>query len=75
MKTLSDGTEVLDRTYYYLLDFNESTKRDFIQKTFNKNRLCDLTEYEYWELFYHATKSDFHNACYNKKHFVQWSGE
>lgn len=56
MKTLFDGNEVPDRTYYFLLDWNEKDNRNFMFKTFNKHRLMDLTKAEYKILWDHATK-------------------
>ena len=58
MKTLADGTEVVARTYYYLLDWNEFDGWEFITWSFKKTRLCDLTIAEYKKLFEHATNSD-----------------
>jgi len=58
MKKLADGIEVAARTYYYLLDFNERYNWEFMQQTFNKMRLCDLTIVEYRKLFEHATDVD-----------------
>lgn len=58
MKILNDGTQVPPRTYYYLLDFNEATARDFITQEFGKRRLCDLNIEEYRKLFEHATTVD-----------------
>ena len=58
MKTLSDGTEVLARTYYYLLDWNETNNKEFMFTSFNKQRLCDLNIDEYKILFKHATEID-----------------
>jgi hypothetical protein len=31
MKELSDGTQVVARMYYYLLDFNDMTNWDYIR--------------------------------------------
>jgi hypothetical protein len=58
MKKLADGTQVSARTYYYLLDFNDSYNWEFMYNTFNKKRLCDLTIIEYRQLFDHATDVD-----------------
>jgi len=58
MKTLSDGTEVPSRTYYYLLDFNEANKWRYMFDNFSKSRLCDLTAPEYWKLFGYAAGFD-----------------
>ena len=58
MKTLSDGTEVSARSYYYLLDWNEQNMWQFISENFNKGRLMDLTISEYKKLFIEATTKD-----------------
>lgn len=58
MKTLADGTEVSARSYYYLLDFNDITRWEYMIKHFDKNRLMDLTIDEYRELFTYATKTE-----------------
>ena len=59
MKTLSDGIEVSARSYYYLLDWNERDEWKYINRMFNKFRLCDLTHPEYKMLFLHATSEDY----------------
>lgn len=64
MKTLSDGTEVSARSYYYLLDWNEENRKEYIYKTFNKERLCDLTILEYRQLFCYATQIE--SLTFNK---------
>ena len=53
MKILADGTEVSERSYHYLLDWNEQDKKEF-----NKNRLCDLDRSECERLFNKATTSE-----------------
>ena len=58
MKTLIDDTEVIDSTYYYLLDFNERDNWKTIYKICEKHRLCDLEISEYVKLFEEATKKD-----------------
>ena len=59
MKTLKDGTEVVARTYYYLLDYMD---RHFdekpLVKLFDKERLCDTTIDEYTQFFQIATSED-----------------
>jgi hypothetical protein len=59
MKTLSDNTLVVARTYHYLLDWNESNCKVYINEMFDKNRLCDLNIDEYKQLFEYATKNEF----------------
>lgn len=58
MKALSDDKEVESRGYYYLLDWNERDNWKYISTQFNKNRLCDLTIKEYYQLFCYATQID-----------------
>jgi len=58
MKMLSDGTAVIDRTFYYLLDWNERNSWEFIKKNFGKMRLMDLTIEEYIILWKEATEKD-----------------
>jgi len=47
MKQLADGTKVVSRMYYYLLDFNDMTNWDYIRNTFQKNALRDLNKAEF----------------------------
>jgi hypothetical protein len=61
MKTLSDGTNVSARSYYFLLDWNELNNKQFIFVQFGKERLCDLTRPEYKTLFKHATTTELIN--------------
>lgn len=56
MKTLSDGIQVSARSYYYLLDWNETNEWKYLYSTFGKKRLCDLTIFQYRMLFCHATQ-------------------
>ena len=58
MKKLTDGCEVTDRTYYYLLDWNDDDNKKFISEKFNKQRLCDLSSQEYAILWKHAIKTE-----------------
>ena len=58
MKTLADGTTVVARTYYYLLDWNDRDGWKFMQATFEKMRLMDLTIDEYIKLWIEATTKD-----------------
>lgn len=59
MKTLKDGTQVLARTYYYLLDYMD---RHFDEKPLvqlcGKERLCDTNINEYIKFFEIATQAD-----------------
>ena len=58
MKTLADGTTVISRTFYYLLDWNDRDSWEFIYKNFGKKRLLDLTLEEYKILWKYATEHD-----------------
>lgn len=58
MKQLADGTKVVSRMYYYLLDFNDMTNWDYIRNTFQKNALRDLNKAEFIQLFQHAITVD-----------------
>ena len=58
MRALIDGTRVPNRTYYYLLDWNEFNHKEFIESEFGKQRLADLTRVEYKRLLNKATTSD-----------------
>lgn len=58
MKELADGTLVLSRMYYYLLDFNDRTDLEYISHNFNKHSLNSLNKTEFLELFAHATAID-----------------
>jgi hypothetical protein len=65
MKTLTDKSMVSDRSYYYLLDWNEQNERKFINEKFNKNRLCDLTRDEYLVLWLQATTDEYNGMIKN----------
>lgn len=58
MKELADGTSVVARMYYYLLDFNDMTHWEFIRKEFHKNTLKELNKDEFIKLYIHATNLD-----------------
>jgi hypothetical protein len=59
MKKLSDGTLVSDRSYYFLLDWNENDNWGFLKANFNKNALNKLIRHEYQILWLHATTTEF----------------
>jgi len=61
MKSLADDYEVPARCYYYLLDWNEQNRHAYMFLTFNKSRLCDLINSEFWQLYEFATKDDMTN--------------
>jgi len=58
MKTLADGTEVVPRGYYFLLDWNDQDQWKFMRENFDQSRLCDLNIEQYKRLFKHATAND-----------------
>ena len=51
MKTLTNGFKVSDRSYYFLLDWNDEDGRQFMSEYFGKHRLIDLDEFEYRQFF------------------------
>jgi len=55
MKTLIDGSEVVSRTYYYLLDWNEQDEWKRIYNNYGVKKLNSLTKEQYKELFMFAT--------------------
>lgn len=55
MKTLIDGSEVVSRTYYYLLDWNEQDEWKTIRANYGVSRLISLNSQQYKELFMYAT--------------------
>lgn len=59
MKKLDDGTEVTDRSYYYLLDWNDWNEKKFMRENFNKSSLQELNILEYEILFSIATNQEF----------------
>jgi len=66
MKELIDDTQVPDRGYYYLLDWNEADRWETMLRLFDKKRLCDLELHEYIQLFEIATKKDLENLKIEK---------
>lgn len=61
MKELQDNTQVPSGIYYYLLDWNEKNRWDYMQRNFEKMRLCDLNLREFKQLFLFATSEDYKN--------------
>ena len=61
MKKLVDNREVSDGSYYYLLDWNDRDKKNYILTEFNKSSLCDLNIIEYKKLFTHVTTIEISN--------------
>lgn len=60
-KILFDGKTVDSKGYYYLLMWNDSDSKKYINEKFNKQRLGDLNIEEYKQLFKHATETDLAN--------------
>ena len=58
MKELADGTQVVARMYYYLLDFNDLTNWSYMRLELKKNALKELNKAEFMQLFKHATNVD-----------------
>lgn len=46
-----------DNKWYFLLDFNDLTKKEYIINQFNKDSLYDLTIQEINQLYEHAIKN------------------
>ena len=61
MKELQDGIQVPSGIYYYLLDWNEKNRWDYMQRNFEKMRLCDLNLREFKQIFLFATSEDYKN--------------
>jgi len=61
MKQLIDDKEVSGRSYYYLLDWNESNRWEYMFEHFETKRLCDLEFHQFIQLFEYATKQDLKN--------------
>lgn len=58
MKELADGSQVQERVYHYLLDWNESNHKDFMKNSLGHIRLADLNIKEFTLLFERAVKTD-----------------
>lgn len=64
MKTLSNGTEVPSRCFYYLLEWNEQNNWELIQSISNQQSLTNLNHEQFWTLFRMAVNADIANAGY-----------
>jgi len=62
MKELADGTQVVARMYYYLLDFNDLTGWNYIRTELKKNALKELNKSEFMQLFRYATSFDLETS-------------
>ena len=58
MKILSDKTEIEERVYFYVVDFNQADENSFLLDNFGKMRVCDLKKEEFIKTFKHATEND-----------------
>lgn len=58
MKKLSDNTEVSSKLFYYLLDWKDLDETEFIQNTFSKSRIRDLTSEEFEKTLKYAFFQD-----------------
>ena len=61
MKTIADGFLVSERSYYYLLDWNESDNWEYIMREFGTTKLKDLNRVAYKRLFNKATIAELNN--------------
>ncbi len=63
MKKISNGngTEVSDRSYYFLLDWNEDDNWKYMQQEFGKMKLSELTTGQYRQLFKYASEYELNN--------------
>jgi hypothetical protein len=58
MKTLADGTEVTSRSYYFLLDFNDSDGWKTIRDLWGVVKLHELDKHQYTYLFKKAIERE-----------------
>jgi len=58
MKKLIDGTEIVSRLYYYLLDFNEVDEHKFIYDNFGVTQLSLLNFEQFKTLLAYAYNKD-----------------
>lgn len=59
MKTLkTDGSQVTERSYYFLLDWVERDENNYIFEQFQKLKLSELTFDEYTQLLGYAFKEE-----------------
>lgn len=59
VKQTADGVVVSDRSYYYLLDWNEKDNGNFIAGNYGKSTIKELTFAEYKRVFIRATVGEF----------------
>lgn len=58
MKTLDDGHQVTDRSYYFLLDWNDKNNFSYLHGCIKKEKLHLCNKAEYKKLFKYATKKE-----------------
>lgn len=60
MKTLSDGTQVPSRVYYYVLEYcsDKGYSNVACLNTNEAVRIADLSSKKFWELFASASEED-----------------
>jgi len=58
MKELADGTKINSGSYYFLLDYNDRNNFEYLLKTFNNKKLCELNLDEYIDLYKHASDEE-----------------
>ncbi len=58
MKYLHDGTQISERSFYYLLTWCENDLWRYMNNTFGKTRLLELTINEYMDLFSYVVKKE-----------------
>jgi hypothetical protein len=58
MKNLNDGSQVIDRTFYFLLDWNDANEKEHIFNTYGVYSLLELNRKQYLELLEYAMKED-----------------
>lgn len=61
MKELNDGTLVTSRSYYFLLDWNDSNNFRYIVNVIGKPKLHLLNFNEYKNMFEFAAKHELKN--------------
>ena len=54
MKVLADGSTVSERSYYFLLDYNDRNDKRPTQNLYGVSRIVDLAKHQYLYLFKQA---------------------
>ncbi len=58
MKKLADGSEVTSKSYYFLLDWNDQNKFEYMYNNLNQSGLKNLNIRQYRDLWEHATNDE-----------------